>query len=235
MKRYDAVLFDLDGTLLPMDYDGFLKGYLGLLSREVAHLGYDGKELVAAMWQGVAAMVKNDGTKTNCDAFWQSFAGAFGEKVYNDIPVFDKFYTEDFHKARAFTTENPLAKEAVRLAKEVGKKVILATNPIFPTEAVASRLSWIGLSYEDFDFVTDYSNSGYCKPNPAYYVDIAEKQGVDPKKCLMVGNNTEEDIVAASKAGMDTYLITDCLICEKEMPECKKGSFTEFLEFIDKH
>lgn len=232
MKKYSAVLFDLDGTLLPMDYDGFLKGYLGLLSQNVAHLGYDAKELVGAMWQGVYAMVKNDGAKTNCDMFWQCFAGTFGEKVYNDIPIFDKFYTNEFHKAKAFTSENPLAKEAVRLVRAAADKVILATNPIFPTEAVESRLSWIGLSYADFDFVTDYSNSGFCKPNPKYYLDIAEKMDVDPAKCLMVGNNTEEDIVAGAAAGMDTYLITDCLICEKEMPECKSGSFDEFLEFI---
>ncbi len=234
MSKYDAVLFDLDGTLLPMDYDSFLKGYLGLLSKEVAHLGYEAKALVGAMWQGVAAMTKNDGTKTNCDAFWQSFAGVFGEKVYKDIPAFDAFYKNEFHKARAFTTGNPLAKEALRLARKAGEKVVLATSPIFPTEAVESRLSWIGLGYSDFDFVTDYSNSGYCKPNPKYYIDIAEKIGVDPERCLMVGNNTEEDIVPAASVGMDTYLITDCLICEKEMPECKNGSFSDFIKFIDK-
>ncbi len=234
MSKYEAVLFDLDGTLLPMDYDVFLKGYLGLLSKEVADLGYGAKELIAAMWQGVAAMVKNDGTKTNCDAFWQCFAGIFGERVYADIPTFDRFYTTEFHKAKAFTSENPLANEAIRLARSAADKVVLATNPIFPTEAVESRLSWIGLAYSDFDHVTDYSNSGLCKPNPKYYLDIAEKIGVDPKKCLMVGNNTEEDIAAAGKAGMDTYLITDCLICEKEMPVCKNGSFSDFIEFIKK-
>ena len=234
MSKFDAVFFDLDGTLLPMDYDGFLKGYLGLLSKEVAPLGYEAKPLISAMWQGVGDMVKNDGTKTNCDAFWQSFAKVFGEKVYSDIPTFDAFYTTEFHKAKAFTSENPLAKEAIALARKAGERIVLATNPIFPREAVETRLSWIGLSYSDFDYVTDYSNSGYCKPNPAYYTDIAEKIGVDITKCLMVGNNAEEDIVAGAKAGMDTYLITDCLICEKEMPECKHGSFADFLQFIDK-
>ena len=234
MSKYQAVFFDLDGTLLPMDYEGFLKGYLGLLSKEVAPLGYEAKSLISAMWQGVGKMVKNDGSRTNCDAFWQSFASAFGDRVYNDIPVFDAFYTTEFHKAKAFTGENRRAREAVALAKKAGEKVVLATNPIFPRVAVEARLSWIGLSYSDFDFVTDYSNSGYCKPNAAYYTDIAEKIGVDITKCLMVGNNTEEDIVAGEKAGMDTYLITDCLICDGEMPDCKKGSFTDFLEFIDK-
>ena len=234
MKKYEAVFFDLDGTLLPMDYEGFLNGYLGLLCKKVAYLGYGAKELVAAMWQGVGAMVKNDGSMTNGDAFWKTFSGVFGERVYEDIPVFDKFYTEEFHGAKAFTGENPLAIKAVELARNAADKVILATNPIFPSQATSSRLSWIGLSYGDFDLVTDYSNSGYCKPNPKYYLDIAQKMGVDAKKCLMVGNNTEEDIVAATEAGMDTYLITDCLICEKEMPECKKGSFADFIEFIGK-
>ncbi len=234
MSRYDAVMFDLDGTLLPMDPDGFGKCYFGLLAKEVTALGYDGKAFLDTMWRGVGAMVKNDGKRKNEELFWEILASAFGDGIYKDISTIDEFYKNDFHLAKAFTGENPLAKEAIRLARNKGDKVILATNPFFPTEAVKSRLSWIGLGYGDFDFVTDYSNSGYCKPNPKYYLDVAAKNGVDPKRCLMVGNNTEEDIVAAAKAGFDTYLIIDCLICEKEMPECKSGSFADFLDFIDK-
>ena len=34
MKKYEAILFDLDGTLLPMDNDLFIKTYLGLLAKK---------------------------------------------------------------------------------------------------------------------------------------------------------------------------------------------------------
>lgn len=36
-----AVLFDLDGTLLPMNYDEFSRVYFGSLAKNVAPLGYE--------------------------------------------------------------------------------------------------------------------------------------------------------------------------------------------------
>ena len=43
-----AVLFDLDGTLLPMDEEKFTKGYFGMLCQKLAPFGYDSEELVNA-------------------------------------------------------------------------------------------------------------------------------------------------------------------------------------------
>ena len=39
--KLTTVLFDLDGTLLPMDQDQFVKGYFGLLTQMIAPRGYD--------------------------------------------------------------------------------------------------------------------------------------------------------------------------------------------------
>ena len=60
-----TVLFDLDGTLLPMDQDVFTTGYFKSLCKKVAPLGYEPEKLVKAIWAGMAAMVKNDGSETN--------------------------------------------------------------------------------------------------------------------------------------------------------------------------
>ena len=54
--KYQGIFFDLDGTLLPMDNDAFIKGYLGLLCKAVAHLGYTPETMVPTMWQGVAGV-----------------------------------------------------------------------------------------------------------------------------------------------------------------------------------
>jgi ribonucleotide monophosphatase NagD (HAD superfamily) len=48
----------------------------------------------------------------------------------------------------------------------------------------------------------------------------------------MIGNNAEEDIAAAQAAGLSTFLLTDCLIAEGELPETPKGSFPELIEFL---
>ena len=45
-----AVLFDLDGTLLPMDNDYFTKCYLKLLGKKFYELGYDGEKAIKGVW-----------------------------------------------------------------------------------------------------------------------------------------------------------------------------------------
>ena len=233
MKKYKAILFDLDGTLLPMDNDEFTRGYFGLLYKTVAPLGYQKDTFVDAMWKGVAAMVGNTTDKYNCERFWEVFSALLGQQVLDHIPHFDKFYTEQFRDAMAFTSPTHLAKKAVEAARKASEAVVLATNPFFPPVAVKTRLDFAGLCENDFDHITNYSNSKRCKPNPDYYVEVANAIGVKPCECLMVGNNAQEDIEAAQAVGMDTYLITDCLISNGNIPDTKKGTFEELVEFLN--
>ena len=232
--HYDGIFFDLDGTLLPMDNDSFTRGYFGLLAKAVAHLGYEPKNMITSMWKGVDGMLKNDRSRPNCEVFWDIFSvlTGMGDKVFDHIPHFDAFYNNEYHGAKAFTSPTPLAKEAVDLAREKATKVVLATNPFFPRVAVDARLSWAGIAPTAFDLITTYENSGCCKPNPVYFLDICEKLGLDPKKCLMIGNHAEEDIRAANTAGLSTFLLTDCLIAEGPIPETPQGDFAALLQML---
>ena len=90
MKK-KTILFDLDGTLLPMDQDAFTRGYFKLLAQKLAPHGYDPAALVDNIWAGTAAMVGNDGKRTNEAAFWDRFDALYGEQVREDIPLFDAF------------------------------------------------------------------------------------------------------------------------------------------------
>ncbi|MBR6728407.1 MAG: HAD family hydrolase [Clostridia bacterium] len=84
--------------------------------------------------------------------------------------------------------------------------------------------------------MTTYENSHSCKPNPAYFVEITKRLGLDPTKCLMIGNNAREDVWAAGKAGLNAYLLTDCLIDEDGLLEkgldCPKGDFNDLIAFL---
>ena len=114
-------------------------------------------------------MVQNDGSIPNDQRFWEVFAGAMGRDILKLRPVFDQFYADEFNGAKAATSPNPLAKIAVEGLRGRGLQVVLATNPLFPAVGVATRLGWIGLTPGDFQYVTSYENSSYCKPNPAYF------------------------------------------------------------------
>ena len=119
-------------------------------------------------------------------------------------------------------------------SKEKGVRMVLATNPLFPVVATASRIKWAGLQKEDFELVTTYENSRFCKPNPEYYLDILKEIGVSPEECLMVGNDVSEDMVA-EKIGMKVFLLTDCLINKekKDVEVYPNGDFVKLKEYID--
>lgn len=224
----DTILFDLDGTLLPMNEEVFMKLYFRELSKKCAAYGYDPQAIPGAVWVGIRAMVKNDGGATNEERFWQSFAGELGAGVLDLKEPLVRFYGEEFHAAKGGTGENPLAIQVVRGLREAGYTVVLATNPMFPRIGVDTRLSWIGLSVDDFDLVTSYEYAHYCKPNPLYYTEILETIGKEPGQCLMVGNNTTED-GCAEQLGMDFFLVTDNLINEAgyDLARFQNGNFAD--------
>lgn len=229
-----TVLFDLDGTLLPMDQDEFTKGYFGFLTRRMAAYGYDAGQLVDAVWKGMGAMVKNDGAENNEEAFWKQFFKIYGEKALSGKWYFDAFYEEEFKGAKDFCGYNPKAAWAVHKIKDMGLSVALATNPIFPMAATETRIRWAGLEPSDFILVTAYENSRYCKPNPAYYREILEKLNLEPEECLMVGNDVTEDM-AAAKIGMNVFLLTDCLVNKEreDINRYPRGSFEQMLGYLE--
>jgi len=229
-----TVLFDLDGTLLPMDLEVFVKDYLGRIAAKLAPHGYDPKQLVDTIWRGTGAMVMNDGSKSNEEAFWALAVAVHGDQIVKDKHLFDRFYEEDFDKIKAVCGHHPAAARIVHRLKERGFRVVLATNPIFPAVATESRMKWAGLSPEDFELYTTYENSCYCKPNPEYYSEIFAKLGCEGSDCIMVGNDVEEDMVPASALGAKVFLLTDCLINKKErdINAYPHGGFTELKKFL---
>ena len=209
--RPKAILFDMDGTLLPMDQNVFMKQYFGEMAKVLSPLGLAPEAVAPTIWAGTKAMMKNTGELTNDKVFWQVFTQVSGLDAAPFRPAADAFYSNQFHRARAATAENPLAVEAVRVAREKAQKVVLATNPLFPAIATHSRVRWAGLEPEDFSFITTYENSSFCKPNPAYYREILDRLGLDPAECVMVGNDADEDGAVRAR-GLPVFLLTDCLI-----------------------
>lgn len=228
-----VVLFDLDGTLLPMDQEVFVKAYFGAIAKRLSHRGYDAEKLISAIWAGTASMVKNDGKKTNEAVFWDKFAEIFGDAARADEPYFEEFYVEDFDKVKLSCGYNPKAAVTVAEIKSLGLRAALATNPIFPAIATRKRIAWAGLKPDDFELYTTYENSRHSKPSLEYYIDVINSLGVGAEECLMVGNDVSEDMVA-EKLGMNVFLLTDCIINkeQKDITAYPHGSFAELLTYV---
>lgn len=229
-----AILFDLDGTLLPMDLDVFVKDYFSRLAAHMAKRGYAPDRLINAVWQGTRAMIANNGEATNEARFWDSFAREFGEAVRDEEPYLNEFYINEFDKASASVGRLDEAGTAIKELKARGYRLILATNPIFPRIATEKRTAWAGIDISDFELVTTYENSRYTKPNLDYYRDILATSGLSADECVMVGNDVDEDMIAA-ELGMDTFLLPLCLINKKDadVSQYRSGTLADLLEYLD--
>ena len=231
--KYRAILFDMDGTLIPQDLMTFLYGILDEQCKAMADLGVSQDKLREACYASFLAMVHNDGSTTNRECYLSDLTARLGlprEQVEESAV---SFFLNDFDRARRYTLPNPLAAEAYRLARLASEKVVVATNPVFPKETQRMRMKWVGLDYDAFDLVTSYEQDSCCKPSAAYYLSVCERIGVSPENCLMIGNDETEDMYGASVLGMDTYLVTDCLISRPEHPyHGKRGTFHELIDFL---
>lgn len=210
---FEAVLFDLDGTLLNIDMDFFLQHYFKKMALMAPDYGLkDGQRLIAQVWKSTEFMIANrDPYLRNEDAFMSDFfaAGDFPEK--NTREFFDDFYDKAFPLLKNLCQGHPLVPGLVESAFAKSLQVIIATNAVFPIKAIQHRLDWAGIGHFPYDLITSYEVMHFCKPHPEYYQEISEMIGVPPEKCLMVGNDREEDLTAAS-VGMKTYLVEDGLI-----------------------
>lgn len=232
---YKVILFDLDGTLLPMDQETFLKGYFGSLAKHLIETKFDGEKVMDSIMAGTLAMINNDGFKSNEEAFWNKLASIYGDNVREKEYIFEQFYLNIFPDLRDTCGFNKVSRDLLKYLKSKGYKTVLATNPLFPAMATHTRIKWAGLDVEDFDLVTTYENSNSCKPNLLYYENILKHLNVNSNECIMVGNDVGEDMVA-SKLGMDVYLILDDLINRnnENIDVYKKGYLKDFLDYIKK-
>lgn len=187
-----------------------------------------------SIWSGTSAMIKNNGKQSNEEVFWKNFREIDGRKAADDRPLFEEFYRCEFQRAKDLCGYNPKAGEAVRKIREMGLKTALATNPIFPETATVSRMAWAGLEPSDFELYTTYENIGFCKPNLEYYREIADRLEAKPEEILMVGNDVEEDMEAGMAAGMNVFLLTDCLINRerRDINQYPRGGFEQLMGYI---
>lgn len=214
---FEAVLFDLDGTLLPMDTDKFIAAYVEDVAAFVApHV--NPAEFVEHLLAGTAAMLQPRAEKmTNETAFMRTFFARSGYDEDVMLPLFDRYYRERFPALRSLTAPDPAARLAVEAAVAAGLRIGVATNPLFPQLAIEERLRWAGVADMPWDIVTTYEQMHSCKPQLSYYEEILERLGVKPERALMVGNDVGEDMIAA-ELGMTTFLVEDQVINRDNRP-----------------
>ncbi|WP_066660363.1 HAD family hydrolase [Denitrobacterium detoxificans] len=238
---YDAIFFDMDGTLLPMPVRQFLDRYYEILERKLRNAGKDAKLYIHCLDRGMHAMSSHSPEETNADAFWRMFAQAHEDEecplnareLAEARDFFFDFYQNDFDECGRGIVPNPHAAEAVRILAEKGYPLYLTTMPLFPLEGVLARLRWANVDPSYFARITRFDNSTAVKPQTAYYYENLAIAGAEPGRVLMVGNNTIDDL-ACLETGMDAYLVTDDLINDNgfDIATVKHGTMEEFAAWV---
>jgi FMN phosphatase YigB (HAD superfamily) len=204
-----AVLFDLDGTLLDIDIDRFLRRYFEHLGPVVARVVEDRitpEEAIDIVMRSTHAMMRPHPGMSNQSAFDLSFVELTGADLADAYCHFTGFYETVFPTLREGLGPATGAVEAVEEALSLGLEVAVATNPIFPEIAIRQRMDWAGLTSLDIPVVTTFESMHACKPSPDYFLETASLLGVSPTECLMVGDDAHLDMPAAD-VGMSTYYV----------------------------
>jgi len=230
---FTTFLFDLDGTLLPMDMEHFMNAYFQAVGCKFAHL-IEPKKLIKEIFDGTMVMINNlNPQQTNQEVFWSYFTPRIGIPPEVLVPLFDEFYNNDFTNIKRVTRPNPLARRVLDQLMKKGYRVAIATNPVFPENAIRERLNWVEIGDLPYALVTTYENMHFCKPKIEYYEEVLCSLDARPVECLMIGNDVEEDLVAR-KLGIKTFLVEDWLLNTKNLPieTDYRGSFKDLAEFL---
>jgi HAD superfamily hydrolase (TIGR01549 family) len=201
-----AVLFDLDGTLLENEVDRFMPAYFQLLASKYKDL-CPPDQFVPALIEASEAMVRLEHPdRTNKDVFWPIFLERTGMSKAEAEALSDHFYREHFPKLARLTRPIRGVRTLLQDLHRNGYTLVVATNPLFPAQAILERLRWARVNGIDFALVTSYENMHATKPHRAYYQEILAKIGLPAEEALMVGNSLEDDMVA-KKVGLSTYYV----------------------------
>lgn len=230
----NTILLDLDGTVLPMEFDKFMKLYFYHLGNHFSDQLHP-QELQKAVMIATDYMINNNNGKTNEEKFMKKFNAFIDGGLQDYIEQFNNFYEKRFDLVKPSTTKSVEMIEAVRLLQKKGYKLILVTNPLFPLKANHKRITWAGVRPEDFSYISSFEQNKYCKPHLEYYKEVLNHIDKKPNECLMVGNDVFDDL-PARKLNMKTYLITDHLLNRNNdtITTDYQGNYQQFLEFVHK-
>ena len=102
----------------------------------------------------------------------------------------------------------PGVPDALQALRKAGYRLWLLSN----AQAIftAYELRHLGLGAQ-FDGVLLSSDYGFRKPDVRFYRALTQTHGLDPARCLMIGNDRETDIAGAQGAGMATLFMHTAL------------------------
>jgi len=191
--KFQAVAFDLDGTLYP-NYR--------LYYRLIPFILKEHSLLIALGKARTRLRNSSDGTSGD---FYEAQAKIMGEILgENAEKVMEKTekliyrgWEDHFKKVKLF----PHVTETLDALRKNGVTLGLLSD--FPPETKLKNLKISGY----WDAVVCSEKSGFLKPDTAAFLEMAKQMGTAAQNILYVGNSVSYDVAGAHKAGMKAALV----------------------------
>jgi FMN phosphatase YigB (HAD superfamily) len=202
-----AILFDLDNTLVLFDEPAFYERYFASICHSFSDI-FPPEEFRNRLLRATMALRRSRGEVNNRRFFMKAFVERYENLATEIWRRFMKFYEDDYDRIQVEVKVPFGLHEVISRLQQTGLKLVVASNPIFPLIVQRKRMAWAGIDGFRFDLVTHIENMSFVKPRLEYYLQICEKICEAPEECLMVGNDSINDMVAGV-TGMKTYLTTE--------------------------
>jgi FMN phosphatase YigB (HAD superfamily) len=197
-----TLLWDLDGTIVRMKRRGLELRFMWRAIRRFWG-AIPPWRFRRAFWRAVEEVQAHRTPRTNYEVMLASLE-RHARRPIGEIAR--RFVAEDFPALADRFEPIPGARETLLRARDLGYRLVLATNPLWPREAVLRRLEWGGAGDVAFDFVSHSETMTRCKPNVEYYRELLERIGARGSECLMIGNDARKDL-PAREVGIATFLV----------------------------
>jgi HAD superfamily hydrolase (TIGR01549 family) len=203
-----AVLLDLDHTLINTDVS-FVPEYMRMVDTYFDELWHYPKlsRILAKVIGGATG--PRGVEQTNSGVAVRLIAEATGKTIDEIVDAFSDFYADLYPTLQNCIEHIEPAAALIEFFRSQSLAVVIATNPLYPAEAIRLRLQWGGLpdKLDTYALVTTGDNMHFAKPDPSYYAEIVARVGVEPDETLMVGDSLENDILPAAEVGLNTFYI----------------------------
>jgi HAD superfamily hydrolase (TIGR01549 family) len=208
-----AILLDMDNTLLHNPDVAFAKAFIEAANAYFQrNWGYDGfRSSYRRAIQQMNEIGRLATDQTNYDFILKAFAEDTGLPEHEIDAHMRRFFDTDYQQLEACVQPVTGAAELIAYLKSLDYAVVIATNPIYPAEAIRQRLRWAGLvdAFDHYSFVTHAENTHFAKPNPAYYAEILGRIGIEPDETVFIGDSLKNDMIPAQTIGIQTFHIQD--------------------------
>ena len=220
-SMYTDLIFDLYGTLVDIHTEENAEVW----EKTALYFGYYGahyspRELESAFTAQISLRKAKAGQSYECFPdipFHEVMADLFRSKGIEENA--DTLGIQAAQLFRIASTEYirlyPKVLESLDLLRKKGYRLWLLSN----AQEVFTRyeLRHLGL-WDAFDGIYISSSFGFRKPDVRFFRSLLEEQQLDPKQCLMIGNDRETDIAGAKAAGLDTFYMHTALTPNDQSP-----------------